>query len=67
MNELIARLAEQAAQEATHNDMVLEVSSDDKSYNVPAGFIEAFAKLIIAECYDIAYDGDGILEHFGVE
>jgi hypothetical protein len=26
-----------------------------------------FAELIVRECADLAYDGDGILEHFGVE
>ena len=29
--------------------------------------IEKFAQLIVAECADIAYDGDGILDHFGLE
>jgi hypothetical protein len=68
MNELIAQLAEQAAQEATENDLALEVVSDEKSYQIPAGFIEAFAKLIVQECASLAYDGPGgILEHFGVE
>ena len=26
-----------------------------------------FAELLVRECADIAYDGDGILEHFGLE
>ena len=68
MNELIAQLAEQAAQEATDNDMALEVITDDKTYQVPAGFIEKFAELIVRESASLAYDGPGgILEHFGVE
>jgi hypothetical protein len=70
MNEHIAQLAEQAAQESalTENDMNLEVSVDDKSYQIPASFIEAFAKLIVQEAATLAYDGpNGILEHFGVE
>ena len=70
MNELIAQLAEQAAQDSAllENDMNLEVSVDDKSYQIPASFIEQFAKLIVREAATLAYDGpNGILEHFGVE
>ena len=29
--------------------------------------VEKFAELIVRECYNIAYDGDGILEYFGVK
>ena len=50
MNERIAQLAEQAAQEANENDMALEVISDDKTYQIPAGFIEKFSELIVREC-----------------
>jgi hypothetical protein len=70
MNELIAKLAEQAGQESfdSDNDLALVVSTDEKSYQVPAAFIEKFAELIVQECATLAYDGpDGILEHFGVE
>lgn len=70
MNEIIANLAEQAAQESAllENDMNLEVSVDDKTFYIPANFIEAFAKLIVREAATLAYDGpNGILEHFGVE
>lgn len=70
MNETIANLAEQAAQESAliENDMNLEVSVDDKSYQIPASFIEQFAELLVREAATLAYDGpNGILEHFGVE
>lgn len=71
MNELVAQLAEQAAQDATllDNDTNLEVYvGNEKFYQVPASFIEAFAKLIVREAATLAYDGpNGILEHFGVE
>jgi hypothetical protein len=71
MNELIAQLAEQAAQESAllENETNLEVYvGDEKSYQVPASFIEAFAKLIVREASTLAYDGpNGILEHFGVK
>lgn len=71
MNELIAQLAEQAAQDGSliENEINLEVYvGDEKSYQVPASFIEAFAKLIVREAATLAYDGpNGILEHFGVE
>ena len=79
MNELIAQLAEQAAQDGAvlDNDTNLEVYvGDEKSYQVPASFIEAFAKLIVKECAEVAGCnghvsgfslGDLIKEHFGVE
>lgn len=71
MNELIAQLAEQAAQDSAllENDTNLEVYvGDEVTYNIPASFIEAFAKLIVREAATLAYDGpNGILEHFGVE
>lgn len=70
MNEHVANLAEQAAQESAllENDINLEVSVDEKSYTIPATFIEKFAELIVKECATLAFDGPkGILEHFGVE
>lgn len=55
MNERIAQLAEQAAQESAllENDMNLEVSVDDKSYSIPATFVAKFAELIVRECVSI--------------
>jgi len=84
MNGDIARLAEQAAQESfdTEHDSALEVSNDEVSYQIPAGFIRRFAELIVEECCNvlqsetIRHDGYGynqgalhnkIKEHFGVE
>ena len=70
MNEHVANLAEQAAQESAllENDINLEVSVDETSYTIPATFIEKFAELIVKECATLAFDGpNGILEHFGVE
>lgn len=51
MNERIAELAEQAAQESTYGDDVLnlEIITEDMTYKVPATFIERFAELIIDE------------------
>ena len=34
---------------------------------IPADTLIKFAELIVRECYDIAYDGDGILEYFGID
>jgi hypothetical protein len=70
MNERIAELAELAAQETAteDNDVNLEVSVNDDTYQIPGNFIEKFAELIIQECATLAYDGPGgILDHFGVE
>ena len=70
MNERIAELAEQAAQESAlvDNDMNLEVTVEDNTYSIPATFISQFAELIVREAATLAYDGpNGILEHFGVE
>ena len=70
MNELIAELAEQAAQETADqpNETNLEVEYEDVKFSIPANFIERFAELIVRECATLAYDGpSGILEHFGVE
>ena len=78
MNELIAKLAEQAAQESAllKNQMNLDVKVNDvKSYQVPANFIEKFAELIVRECDRYARSvwehgpllGRDLLIHFGVE
>ena len=69
MNERIAQLAEEATYEMEFGgDDVLQTSNGEVSYEIPAGFIEAFAKMIIRECATLAFDGPGgILEHFGVE
>lgn len=68
MNELIAKLAEEATYEMEFGGEVLQTSNGEVTYEIPAGFIEAFAKLIVRECSTLAYDGPGgILEHFGVE
>ena len=68
MNERIAQLAEEATYEMEFGGNVLQTTNGEVSYEIPAGFIEAFAKLIVRECATLAYDGPGgILEHFGVE
>ena len=82
MNEHIAQLAEKAAQESAllDNDTNLEVSYLDKTFYIPANFIEKFAQLIIQECAAITLDyknedhyqgwldhQEEILKHFGVE
>ena len=78
MNEIIAKLAEQAAQESAllKNQSNLEVKVNDvKSYQVPATFIEKFAELIVRECSDVGRQyADGnyevperILGRFGLE
>lgn len=68
MNELIAKLAEEATYEMEFGGDVLQTSNGEVTYEIPAGFIEAFAKLIVRECATLAFDGPGgILEHFGVE
>lgn len=67
MNEIIANLAEQAAQEtaAVPNETNLQVEYNGLSYEIPANFIERFAELIVRECSSLAYDGPGgILDHF---
>jgi hypothetical protein len=62
-----------------NQDLVLELDKQARVYadSIPdAGYevriwrnhyVQKFAELIVLECYDIASDGDGILEHFGVE
>ena len=68
MNERIAQLAEEATYEMEFGGDVLQTTNDEFSYEIPAGFIEAFAKMIVRECATLAFDGPGgILEHFGVE
>lgn len=69
MNELVANLAERAAQESAplENETSLEVTFEDTSYQIPATFIQQFAELIVRECATLAFDGpNGILEHFGL-
>lgn len=80
MNKIIAQKAEEAAQESMllDNDTNLEVSFEDKTFYIPANFIEKFAELIVRECAGIVnsleqYEGPGdcstaeyIKEHFGV-
>jgi chorismate mutase len=55
MNELVAKLAEQAGQLSfdSENELNLIVSTDDSSYEVPANFIEKFAELIVKECMEL--------------
>jgi hypothetical protein len=55
MNEKIVELAEQAGQESfdTEYTTLLQVSTEDTIYEVPAGFIAKFAELIIRECIGI--------------
>ena len=84
MNETIAQLAEQAAQESAvlPNDTNLEVTFDDKTYSVPATFIEKFAELIVRNCIQVVDDtttenqemniglvmaSAALVAHFGVE
>lgn len=80
MNEHIAHLAEKAAQESAllDNDTNLEVSYLDKTFYIPANFIETFAQLIVGECMTICEDVTErndpaiacyyeIRKHFGVE
>lgn len=82
INERIKELAEQAAQESAllENDTNLEVSFEDKTFYIPANFIEVFAKMLVQECASITLDyknddhyqgwldhQEEILKHFGVE
>jgi hypothetical protein len=81
MNEVIAKLAEEATYEMEFGGDVLQTSNGDVTYEIPAGFIEAFTKLIVRDCiglieqpdYGSTHDSvivdicDGIKEHFGVE
>jgi hypothetical protein len=55
MNELIAQLAEQAAQAtaAEPNEVNLEVEAGDVKFQIPGNFIEKFAELIVRECMGI--------------
>lgn len=58
MNEYIANLAEQAAQESAliENEMNLQVIAEDKTYVIPAEFIQRFAELIVRKCAEITLD-----------
>ena len=69
MNDLVAQLAEQAAQESAllENDTNLEVTVDDKSFMIPATFIEKFAELIVKESSKFTGCADKLIKHFGVE
>lgn len=82
MNERIKALAEQAAVESFDqvNELALEVSVDDQSYQVPAAFIARLSELIVQECAGVTLDYKNhdhytgwcdhaaeILKHFGVE
>lgn len=70
MNEIIARLAEEATynMEFDKTDSVLQTTSNEITYEIPSAFIKSFAEMIVRECATLAYDGPGgILEHFGVE
>lgn len=63
MNDKIRELAEQAAQESFDdvNDLSLEVSCEDQSYQVPAAFIARLTELIVRECAKICeceWNGD---------
>jgi hypothetical protein len=80
MHERIAQLAEEATynMDFVKNDDVLQTSTGEITYEIPAEFIKTFAELIVRECANIAFDEyavtDGadsgeyaILKHFGVE
>lgn len=80
MNERITQLAEEATYKMEFGGDVLQTSNGEVSYEIPAGFIEAFAKLLITECIGLTldhknndyYNGwldfrDLVKEHFGVE
>ncbi len=65
MNERIRELAEQAAQESFDdvNELLLDVSLDDQSYQVPAAFIARLSELIVEEC--IHYCGENLSKTVG--
>lgn len=76
MNERIADLAVQATHEMefVKGADVLETSNGEITYQIPAEFIETFAKLIVRECMGVvskkcasptAYYA--LRDHFGVE
>jgi hypothetical protein len=60
MNERLKELLLQAALEALKEEPTDYIACDLLK-------VEKFAESIIRECHNIAYDGDGILEHFGVK
>ena len=53
MNERIAQLAEEATYEMEFGGNVLQTTNGEVNYEIPAGFIEAFAKLIVRECVNV--------------
>ena len=55
MNEIIVKLAEQAAEHAVLNpsDSVLQSEVDDRKVEIPAEFIAKFSDLILQEVIDI--------------
>ena len=55
MNDRIQELAEQANNDVSGNAFSM------------ARYNEKFAELIVRECWNVAYDPSGILEHFGIE
>lgn len=84
MNEHIAELAEQAAEYAfvSECDESLQVDVGDKTYHIPANFIDVFAQLIVKECIKVVdetatgnqeintglvFASAAIVAHFGVE
>lgn len=79
MNELLAKLAEQAAEHAVLNpsESVLRSESEDRKVEIPAEFIDKFALLIVRECARVYWNIDqsethteyvnDLKKHFGVE
>jgi hypothetical protein len=66
MNNVIAFLAEQAAQKSAllENKSNLEVSFDSKTYTIPAEFITEFAEAIVQECCRLLVDSGEAWEEF---
>ena len=75
MHERIAQLAEDATHimEFDKNDSMLQTSNGEITYEIPAEFVKAFAKLIVKECANVASEQSAIKpeyrirKHFGVE
>ena len=78
MNEIIVKLAEQAAEHAVLNpsDSVLQSEVDGSKVEIPAEFIEQFSTLLIQECVAFCeqrkltpsvFVADELLEHFGIK
>jgi hypothetical protein len=53
MNERIAQLAEEATYKMEFGGDVLQTSNGEVTYEIPAGFIKSFAKLLVQECATI--------------